>query len=104
MKDYKVGSNAIEVPLNDHKIEFGVMKDILKYRYYEIIEKLEEEYEEVIETIEYNHSIDHKVEEIFDLMQVCFTYLKKLELNGTINIKKENEKHLNKLKKRGYIE
>ena len=100
----KAGTKYTDVQLEKpNMIEFGVMKDIKDIPYIDIVDKLKEEFEEVL--VELNEKINIKdlASELLDLSQVSFTYLKKLELEGLIEIKAENKKHLKKLDDRGYI-
>ena len=100
----KAGSKAIDVPLYiPNTIRFGVMKDLDNITYQDIKEKLTEEYKEVL--VEYkNKTIYPMASELIDVMQVCYTYLKKMQNDGLIIIENENCKHLNKLEGRGIIE
>lgn len=87
-----------------HKIIFGKMKDIKNFKDYELMAKLKEEFEEVEKEFYFNsENKEELVSEIFDIMQVGYTWLMSLGLDK-IEIQDYNIKHLEKLKNRGYIE
>ena len=98
----KAGTDYKDVPLFYHNsIKFGVMKELDNFTLTEIRSKLREEYLEVM--AESDDDLDKLVPELFDVMQVGYTYLLKLQEEGKIIMENENIKHLEKLNKRGYI-
>ena len=102
MKEKIIITKNIDIPLFiPNMLKFGIMKNINTYTLKDIREKLTEEYKEVL--AETDNDLNKLVPELFDVAQVVFTYLKKLELEGKIIIEEENFKHLEKLNKRGYI-
>ena len=96
--------------MNVRNISFGVMKNIKNMSMLEIKNKIIEEHEELQNEIRLPEDLQIKeniLAEAFDLMQVTYTLIRKvLEKTEYIDLEilEANMKHIEKLKKRGYIE
>ena len=87
-----------------NKIIFGEIKELDKMNEYDLMRKLEEEYGEVVIEYQSKKNVKEHVAELFDVMQVAYTTIRKLLDDDRVQIVEHNIKHLKKLKGRGYIE